>query len=120
MTEELTRVYQEAIALTEAQTQAIARDDWQELAALLMKRDRLIARAEALIHDGQIPGDRQEVVALLNQLRMKDEVNQGLVSRKLDALRGEMHALQQSNTAMAGYLNSLQGVTESHFIDHDQ
>lgn len=117
---ELAQVYREAIALTEAQAEAIAQENWEELGALLMKRDRLIARAEALIHDGELPGDRQELVALLTQMRVKDQVNQTLITRRISEMKGEINSLQQSNSAVAGYLDNLRGVSEAHFIDHDQ
>lgn len=120
MSAELASTYREAIALTEAQADAIAREDWEELGALLMKRDRLIARAEALIHEGDLPQERQELISLLTQLKVKDQVNQTLVTRRVEALRGEINSLQQSNHAVAGYLGNLRGVAESHFIDHDQ
>lgn len=120
MAVELAEVYREAIALTEQQAEAIAQEDWELLGALLMKRDRLISRAEALIHDGKLPGDRQELVALLTQLRVKDQVNQTVITRKVEGLKEEIQSLQQSNHAVAGYLDNLRGVSESHFIDHDQ
>jgi hypothetical protein len=120
MPQELAQVYREAIALTEKQAAAIAREDWDELGALLMKRDRLIARAEALIHDGELPADRQELMSLLTQLRVKDQVNQTVVTRRVERMKEEMNSLQQSNSAVAGYLDNLRGVSESHFIDHDQ
>lgn len=120
MAGELDQVYREAIALTEQQAEAIAQEDWETLGALLMKRDRLIARAEALIHDESLPSDRKELIGLLTQLRVKDQVNQTLITRKLDALKGELQSLQQSNAAVAGYLASARGVAEAHFIDHDQ
>ncbi len=120
MPSELVQVYREAIALTEQQAEAIAQEDWERLGALLMKRDRLISRAEALIHDGDLPGDRQEARALLTQLRVKDQVNQTVMTRKYDSLKDEIQSLQQSNSAVVGYLDNLRGVSESHFIDHDQ
>lgn len=120
MQDELAQVYREAIALTDKQATAIAQEDWEELGALLMKRDRLIARAEALIHDGGVPSDRKELLTLLTQLRIKDQVNQAVVTRRVESMKGEIHSLQQSNSAVAGYLDNLRGVSESHFIDHDQ
>lgn len=120
MGEDLATIYREAIALTEQQGQAIASSDWDELGALLMKRDRLIARAEALIHEGRVPSDRQELISLLTQLRVKDQVNQTIVTRQVAAMKDEVQSLQQSNHAVAGYLDNLRGVSESHFIDHDQ
>jgi hypothetical protein len=120
MQEELARVYREAIAMTDSQAEAIAREDWEELGALLMKRDRLIARAEALIHDGGVPGDRKELITLLTQLRIKDQVNQNVVTRKVEGLKDEIQSLQQSNSAVTGYLDNLRGTAEAHFIDHDQ
>ena len=120
MQDELVQVYREAIALTDKQATAIAREDWEELGALLMKRDRLIARAEALIHAGGVPSDRKELITLLTQLRIKDQVNQTIVTRRVDSIKEEIHSLQQSNGAVAGYLDNLRGISESHFIDHDQ
>lgn len=117
---ELVQVYREAIVLTEKQAEAIAQEDWELLGALLMKRDRLISRAEALIHDGNLPADRQELQALLTQLRVKDQVNQTVITRKVDDIKGEIQSLQHSNHAVSGYLDNLRGVAESHFIDHDQ
>ena len=120
MQDELAQVYREAIALTEKQATAIAQEDWEELGALLMKRDRLIARAEALIHDGGVPSDRQELISLLTQLRIKDQVNQAVVTRRVESMKEEIHSLQQSNSAVAGYLDNMRGVSEAHLIDHDQ
>ncbi|MNY18480.1 Flagellar protein FliT [compost metagenome] len=120
MQEELAQVYREAIALTEKQAEAIAKEDWELLGALLMKRDRLITRAEALIHEGSLPEDRQELRALLTQLRVKDQVNQTVITRKVEEIKVEIQSLQQSNSAVTGYLDNLRGVAESHFIDHDQ
>lgn len=119
MPEELKQVYEQAIALTDKQAEAIAKEDWDELGALLMKRDRLITRAEALLHEGA-PENRKDLLALLTQLRVKDQVNQSVITRKVEALRGEMQSLQHSNGAVAGYLEHLRGPAESHFIDHDQ
>lgn len=120
MSKELAEVYREAIALTEQQAVAIAQEDWQMLGALLMKRDRLITRAEALIHEGVLPGEHQEVRMLLTQLRVKDQANQAIITRKYDMLKLELQSLQQSNGALSGYMDNLRGVAESHFIDHDQ
>ncbi|MNX42260.1 hypothetical protein D3C86_726780 [compost metagenome] len=120
MAEDLATIYREAIALTDQQAQAIAHSDWEELGALLMKRDRLIAHAEVLIHEGRVPSDRHELIALLTQLRVKDQVNQAIVTRQVAAMKDEVQSLQQSNQAVAGYLDNLRGVAESHFIDHDQ
>ncbi|MNR75316.1 Flagellar protein FliT [compost metagenome] len=120
MEQELAQVYREAIALTDKQAEAIAQEDWELLGALLMKRDRLISRAEALIHEGVLPDERQEVRTLLTQLRVKDQVNQTAVTRKYEATKVEIQSLQQSNSAVTGYLDNLRGVAESHFIDHDQ
>jgi hypothetical protein len=120
MQDELVQVYREAIALTDKQAAAIAQEDWEELGALLMKRDRLIARAEALIHAGGVPSDRKELLTLLTQLRIKDQVNQTIVTRRVESIKEEIHSLQQSNGAVAGYLDNLRGISESHFIDHDQ
>ena len=120
MRDELAQVYREAIALTESQATAIAQENWDELGALLMKRDRLIARAETLIHDGGLPADRQELISLITQLRIKDQVNQTVVVRRVESLKEEIQSLRQSNHAVAGYLDNMRGVSESHFIDHDQ
>ncbi len=120
MQEELAQVYREAIAMTDKQAAAIAQEDWEELGALLMKRDRLIARAESLIHDGGAPDDRKELITLLTQLRVKDQVNQTLMARKVDGVKEEIQSLQQSNSAVTGYLDNLRGTDEAHFIDHDQ
>ncbi|MNK72080.1 Flagellar protein FliT [compost metagenome] len=120
MQQELAQVYREAIVLTDQQAEAIAQEDWEMLGALLMKRDRLITRAEALIHEGVLPGEYQEVRMLLTQLRVKDQANQAVVTRKYETLKVELQSLQQSNGALTGYLDNLRGVAESHFIDHDQ
>ena len=120
MLDELAQVYREAIALTESQASAIAQENWEDLGALLMKRDRLIARAEALIHDGGLPADRKELITLLTQLRIKDQVNQTVITRKIEGLKEEIQSLQHTNHAVTGYLDNLRGVSESHFIDHDQ
>jgi len=120
MQDELAQVYREAIALTEKQAAAIAQEEWEELGALLMKRDRLISRAEALLQEGDFQGDRHELITLLKRLQIKDQVNQAVMNRKVNALRDEIGSLQQSNAAVAGYLNNLRGISESHFIDHDQ
>lgn len=120
MRDELVQVYREAIALTDKQAQAIAQEDWEDLGALLMKRDRLIARAEALIHEGAVSGDRQELTTLLTQLRIKDQVNQTAVTRRIERIKDELQSLRHSNSAVAGYLDNLRGVSDSHFIDHDQ
>ena len=120
MQQELAQVYREAIALTDKQAEAIAQEDWELLGALLMKRDRLISRAEALIHGGVLPDERQQVRTLLTQLRIKDQANQAVITRKQEALKVELQSLRQSNSAVSGYLDNLRGVTESHFIDHDQ
>lgn len=120
MQEELALVYREAISLTDKQAEAIAQEDWELLGALLMKRDRLIARAEALIHEGILPDERQEVRTLLTQLRVKEQANQAVITRKHQALKEEIQSLQQSNSGVTGYLDNLRGMAESHFIDHDQ
>ncbi len=117
---ELAQVYREAIALTEQQAEAIVQEDWELLGALLMKRDRLISRAESLIHEGKIPAERQGVRALLTQLRIKDQVNQTVLTRKYEGLKEEIQSLQVGNSAVTGYLDNLRGVSEAHFIDHDQ
>ena len=120
MQQELAQVYREAVALTDKQAEAIAQEDWELLGAWLMKRDRLISRAEALIHEGVPLDERQAARTLLTQLRVKEQANQAVINRKQDALKVELQSLQQSNSAVSGYLDNLRGVTESHFIDHDQ
>ncbi|MOA65155.1 hypothetical protein D3C78_1914420 [compost metagenome] len=57
---------------------------------------------------------------MLTQMRVKDQVNQTLITRRISEMKGEINSLQQSNSAVAGYLDNLRGVSEAHFIDHDQ
>lgn len=120
MRDELTDVYQEAIALTDQQAQAIANEDWELLNSLLLKRDRCIARAEALLHDHGTPANREELHALLVALTQKDEANQAAFQKRMAELKQELSSLTHRSDALVSYYDSMRDVPTSSFFDHDQ
>lgn len=120
MRDELAEVYQEAIALTDKQAEAIANEDWDLLNSLLMKRDRCIARAEALLHDHGTPTNREEIRALLTTLTQKDEANQAVFQKRMAELRQELGSLSHRSDALVSYYDSMRDVPTSSFFDHDQ
>lgn len=118
--DELAEAYQEAIALTDQQAMAIASEDWDLLNSLLMKRDRAIARAEALLHDRGTPPNREEIRQLLVTLTQRDEANQAVFQKRMAELKHELSTLTHRSDALVSYYDSMRDVPESNFIDHDQ
>jgi|GEM_PF-1914724 hypothetical protein len=115
---ELRQLYQEAVALTRKQGAAIARDDWDEMQVLLDERERCFDRAGALLKQGGHPANGEELVDLLNQLKVLDEANQRVFRAKHHAVGYELRNLTSSRSALLGYKSALVGnATEAHFID---
>lgn len=118
--DELADVYREAIALTDQQAEAIAKEEWDLLNSLLMKRDRAIARAEALLHDHGTPANKEEIRQLLVTLTQKDEANQAVFQKRMAELKRELGTLTHRSDALVSYYDSMRDIPTSNFIDHDQ
>lgn len=117
---ELRQVYLEAIALTERQAEAIAREDWDQLTTLLEQRERCITSAEALINRPTPLTNRAELKELLGRLQARDEGNQSLIQEKRERMLKEMQGLNHSKTALSGYLDSFSDVQAPSFFNQDQ
>lgn len=117
---ELRQVYLEAIALTERQSEAIASDDWEQLASLLEQRDRCIASAEALINRPEPFANRAELKELLERLQARDQENQDVIQGKRTGMLKEMQGLAHAKTALHGYLDSFSDVYAPTFVNQDQ
>ncbi|PKM02066.1 MAG: hypothetical protein CVV16_12885 [Gammaproteobacteria bacterium HGW-Gammaproteobacteria-6] len=85
---------QEALALTEAMYEAVARDDWATLAALDAQRQVMLNRACAQ--------PRVDVDGL-SLLRERNDALIGRVSARRESLAGEWHDSKKNQQAMRDY-----------------
>jgi hypothetical protein len=118
MSEDLARIYREALDLTIRQGSAIREDRWDDLLALLDKREHCLDAAEALLYDQPNPTNFQELANILQQVHEVDAVNQTLFSEKREALAAELSEVNQVREALTGYMSSLRGDNfDPSFVD---
>ncbi|MBM3274239.1 MAG: flagellar protein FliT [Candidatus Sericytochromatia bacterium] len=118
MSEDLARIYREALDLTIRQGAAIREDRWDDLLALLDKREHCLDAAEALLYDQPNPANQLELAGILGQVHDVDAANQNLFSEKREALAAELSEVNQVREALTGYMSSLRGDNfDPSFVD---
>lgn len=118
MSEDLARIYREALDITIKQGIAIREERWDDLIALLDKRERCLDAAEALLLDQPHPANRHELADLLKQLREVDSANQAQFAEKREALLAELAEVNQVREALTGYMSALRGDNfDPSFVD---
>lgn len=118
MSEDLARIYREALDITVKQGAAIRDERWDDLIALLDKRERCLDAAEALLLDQPRPANRDELADLLKQVREIDAANQTLFLQKREALLAELNEVNQVREALTGYMSALRGDNfDPSFVD---
>ncbi len=118
MSEDLSRIYKEALDLTIRQGSAIKDDRWDELLALLDKREHCLDAAEALLLDQPHPPNRADLASILAQVHDIDTVNQQMFVEKREGLMAELAEVNQVRDALTGYMSSLRGDNfDPSFVD---
>lgn len=118
MSEDLARIYREALDITIKQGTAIREERWDELIALLDKRERCLDAAEALLLDQPKPPNRAELADLLKQVRDLDAANQTSFLEKRETLLAELAEVNQVREALTGYMSALRGDNfDPSFVD---
>ncbi|MBM3269577.1 MAG: flagellar protein FliT [Candidatus Sericytochromatia bacterium] len=118
MSEDLSRIYREALDLTIRQGSAILEDRWDDLLALLDKREHCLDAAEALLLDQPNPPNRADLAAILAQVQAADAENQQLFVKKREGLMAELAEVNQVRDALTGYMSTLRGDNfDPSFVD---
>jgi len=118
MSEDLARIYREALDLTVEQGNAIRQERWDDLLALLDKREHCLDAAEALLQDQPRPRNRAELGAMLREVRNTDEANQLVFTEKREILLAELSEVNQARDALTGYMSALKGDNfDPSFVD---
>lgn len=117
---ELERLYDRAMELTQQQTAAIARDEWDEFVLLLDERGACFDEAERLLQGPTLPTNRAELKAKLSEMQALDLQNQAVFQRKRHTLMRELSTLDRSKSALTGYMEAYGDSIDPQFLDRDQ
>lgn len=115
---DLLALYDAALGLTERMGEAIAQEAWDELARLLVEREALIPRIEALVA-GPPPQYAADLKARLERLLSLDTTHAARLGTRQAELGQRMQQLGRSRVAMQGYLPHLAS-EDAAFIDQDR
>ncbi|HEV8637870.1 MAG TPA: flagellar protein FliT [Chloroflexota bacterium] len=93
----------EAIRRTaEAQREAVESDDLDRFYELLVERERLLDKTEALPQELD-PADRARAASVVREIMRVDQETERLLMSKIEATREELNDVARGRQALAGY-----------------
>ena len=93
----------EAIRRTaEAQRQAVQADDLDRFYELLVERERLLDKSEA-VRQELAPPERAQATAVVREIARLDQEIERLLMSKIEATREELNGVTRGRRALAGY-----------------